>query len=116
MAYKPFVASSSTEEKRPGLCFYKEMHHASSNSPADFSVEQSDGKQQRTRRLRILPDISGYSTAFLPGRSASFIFKTSTSVPHVIPLIGESALGLSGFDSAAAGCEKGFVYLDSKVP
>ena len=116
MAYKPFVAPSGAEGKHDSPCFYREMSHVSSNPPSDFGMEQSDAKQERTRRLRILPDISGYGTVFLPGNSASFIFKTSTSVPHVIRLRGESARGLSSFDSAAAGCDKGFIYLDSKVP
>lgn len=114
MVYKPFVASAAGE-KGPNLCFNREMNHVSSNVPLEVAEEQPDGTQNRTRRLRVLPDISGYSTVFLPGHSANFIFKTSTSLPHVLRLRGESVRGLSSFDSAAAGCSKGFVYLDSKV-
>jgi cleavage and polyadenylation specificity factor subunit 1 len=112
MAYKPFMASSGTAEKRPNLCFYREMNHVSSNAPPE---EQAGGMQRRTRRLRTLPDISGHSTVFLPGHSAAFVFRTSTSSPHVIRLREEFVRGLGSFDSLAGGCDKGFVYLDSKV-
>lgn len=114
MVYKPFVASSGTG-KHSSVCFHREMNHVLSNPPPSAGEEQPEGKQQRVRRLRVLPDISGHSTVFLPGRSASFVFKTSTSSPHVIRMRGEFVRGLGSFDSVATGCEKGFVYLDSKV-
>lgn len=110
--YKPFIASSNAEEKYPSLCFLRERNHS---VPPNFGVEQSDEKSQRDRPLRILPDVSGYSTVFLPGRSASFIFKTSTSLPHIIRLRSEFVRGLNNFDSVATGCDKGFIYLDSTV-
>ena len=96
------------EGKQGGLCFLREMNYAL----PDIGAEPEG---QRTRQLRILPDISGYSTVFMPGSSASFVFKTSASLPHVTRLRGDNIRGLSSFDSAAAGCAKGFVYADSTV-
>ena len=65
--------------------------------------------------MRILPDVDGYSTVFLPGHSASFIVKTSTSLPHIIRLRGQLVRGMSSFDDKSFGCERGFVYVDSMV-
>jgi cleavage and polyadenylation specificity factor subunit 1 len=70
--------------------------------------------QQRARPLRVLPNISGCSTVFLPGSSAGFILRTAASSPHLVRLRGEFAQWLSEFDSAATGCENGFIYVDSE--
>lgn len=111
MVYTPF-SSSSAGENTPSLCFFREANHT---IPPNDDAEQQELRDQRRRPLRILPDISGYSTVFLPGNSASFIFRTSTSSPHVIRLRGDFIPGLSSFDSSATGCDKGFIYLDSTV-
>lgn len=106
------MAPTSAENKHPSLCFFRETNHI---LPPNAGVERPGKNSQRRRPLRILPDVSGYSTVFLPGESASFIFKTSTSSPHMMRLRGESVRAISSFDSIAIGCDKGFAYLDSTV-
>lgn len=70
--------------------------------------------QSRARPLRKFTDISGLSGVFLPGVSAGFILRTSTSSPHLIRLRGDFTKWLDSFDSASLGCSHGFVYADSE--
>ncbi|KAJ5779063.1 hypothetical protein N7457_006783 [Penicillium paradoxum] len=75
---------------------------------------EKQAPKQRLRPLRVLPNVSGFSTVFMPGASSSFVFRTAKSPPHVIRLRGDFTCWLSSFDWADAGCEKGFIYVDSQ--
>lgn len=107
--YKPFRVSTEAHSLR----FLRETNHFLAKLPTNVSNQPEEG-QQRSRPLRILPDVGGFSVVFMPGVSASFIFKTSTSPPHVIRLRERFVRGLSSFDYISSGCEKGFIYVDSK--
>ncbi|XHG02780.1 mRNA cleavage and polyadenylation factor subunit, variant 2 [Aspergillus wentii] len=109
VVYKPFLTRAGNGGF---ISFLRETNHHLPRVSSNISETRS--REQRTKPLRILPNISGLSTVFMPGNSASFIFKTSTSSPHVIRLRGEPVQGLSGLDSAGLGCDRGFVYVDSK--
>ena len=63
--------------------------------------------------MRVLANVSGYSTVFLPGASPCFILKSAASVPKVLGLKGKAVKGMSGFNTG--GCERGWVYVDIDV-
>ncbi|KAL4977842.1 CPSF A subunit region-domain-containing protein [Aspergillus desertorum] len=100
IVYRPFFTPS---EELAGLKFLKEANHALPRTPTTPEELQSE-----TRPLRILPHIAGCSGIFMPGPSAGFIFRASTTSPHFIRLKGGYTKGLGCFDSS----DKGFVYLD----
>lgn len=60
--------------------------------------------------MRVLPNIDGYATVFMPGASSSFIIRAASSLPHVVPLRGKGVRGLCGLNSRR--CEAGFAYVD----
>lgn len=112
--YKSFVAPPRTEGGSPTFCFLKEVNRVLSKvSPTEMKPEQSETERKRSRPLRILPNISGYSAVFMPGASAGFILKASTGLPHLIRLRGKSARWLDGFYVPEGG--RGFILLDSSV-
>jgi cleavage and polyadenylation specificity factor subunit 1 len=107
------MSSNTDKETTRGLQFFREANHV---LPKNLSGETSQtDDQQRIRPLRVLSDISGFSTIFMPGASSSFVFKTAKSSPHILRLRGGYTRWLSSFDSANTGCEKGFIYVDSQV-
>lgn len=61
--------------------------------------------------MRVISDLGGYSTVFLPGGSPSFVIKSSKSMPTVIGLQGSGVRGMSSFHTA--GCNRGFIYVDT---
>ncbi|KAL4969218.1 cleavage/polyadenylation factor CFT1 [Aspergillus stella-maris] len=99
--YRPFLTTGDLA----GLKFMKEANHVLPKAPAP-----SDDWQPELRPLRVLSNISGYSGVFMPGPSAGFVFRTSTTSPCFIRLRGHYTRGLGCFDSL----EKGFAYLDSE--
>lgn len=60
--------------------------------------------------MRVIADLGGYSTVFMPGSSPSFIFKSAKSSPKVLGLQGIGVRGMSSFHTA--GCDRGFIYAD----
>ncbi|PWY71481.1 protein cft1 [Aspergillus heteromorphus CBS 117.55] len=110
--YKPFVIPAGSRKDAPCLGFSKEANNTLPNVTSGLESRQFDNTQYRARSLRVLPNISGLSTVFMPGVSAGFVLRTSTSSPHFLRLRGECILSLSGFDTP--DCSKGFIYLDSK--
>ncbi|CEO58535.1 hypothetical protein PMG11_03252 [Penicillium brasilianum] len=109
--YKPILTQAEGESPN-SLRFYRESNYGLSNA-ASAATPALD-LQQRSQPLRVLPNVSGFSTVFMPGSSAGFILRTAASSPHLVRLRGEFTQWLSGFDSAAAGCENGFIYVDSE--
>ncbi|KAL4940501.1 hypothetical protein BDV06DRAFT_196443 [Aspergillus oleicola] len=104
VVYKPFLTGPPSEDLA-GLKFIKEANHVLPTTP-----NPSDDWQPEPRPLRLLPNISGYSGIFMPGPSAGFVFRNSTTSPCLIRLRGDYTRGLGCFDSP----EKGFAYLDSE--
>ncbi|KAL5365766.1 CPSF A subunit region-domain-containing protein [Aspergillus floccosus] len=103
--YKPFVSSN-------GLCFAKSRNRALPRMPPDgFSTETSAQGQVRSPPLRILSDISGFSSVFMPGMSAGFVLKTSASLPHLMRMRGTPIQCLDAFSTPSGN---GFIFLDSK--
>lgn len=111
--YKPVVTLMEAEgQSHKAIRFYRESNHNLSNAAA--GAASSLDTPQRARPLRVLPNVSGFSTVFMPGSSAGFLLRTAASSPHLVRLRGEFTQWLSGFDSAASGCENGFIYVDSE--
>ncbi|KAI9367816.1 CPSF A subunit region-domain-containing protein [Aspergillus egyptiacus] len=103
VVYRPFFTVSRGEQLL-GLKFFKESNHVLPQIPVKSNDEQSAPKP-----IRLLPNISGYCGIFIPGPSAGFLFRRSSTSPHFIGLRGNHTKGLGCFESA----EKGFAYLDS---
>ncbi|KAL4802870.1 CPSF A subunit region-domain-containing protein [Aspergillus unguis] len=105
IVYKPFFSDPSNKESAC-LKFLKEENHVLAKT-----APTSDEWPLNSRPLRVLPNISGYSGIFMPGPSAGFIFRSSTTTPHFTPMRGGHTKGLSCFNSP----DKGFAYLDSNA-
>lgn len=114
IVYKPIFTPPDAGNGSSYMRFIREANRVLPRTPLEPAFAQ-DEMTQRFRPLRILPDISGLSAVFMPGESAGFVFRTATSLPHMVRFRGEYTRWLSSFDSAAAGCGKGFIYVDSKV-
>lgn len=112
--YRPQKTPGATGNGPSSLQFLKESNYSLPEIPSSLDTEKPS-IEQRFRPLRVLPNVSGFSTVFMPGASAAFVLKTSTTVPHVIRLRGDYVRDLSNFDSSEIGCTGGFVYVDSKV-
>lgn len=75
------------------------------------AVEHVDESEMRNNPMRVISDLGGNSTVFLPGGSPAFIFKTSKSMPVMLGLRGVGVRGMSSFHTA--GCDRGFIYIDT---
>lgn len=95
------------------LHFQKVHNPYLAKNPEESAEElEVSGTNERNCPMRVLPDLGGLSTVFMPGSSPSFIFKSSATTPKVIGLRGAGVQGLSNFHTE--GCDRGFIYLDMK--
>lgn len=106
--YRPHTTQTEAGNGASNLRLFKESNYS-------LPEASSPGIEQHSKKLRVLPNVSGLSTVFMPGASAGFVLKTSSTVPHVIRLRGEYAQCLSSFDSSEIRCTQGFVYVDAEV-
>lgn len=93
------------------LHFQKISNDRLAKSPVAVSEDEAE-RQPRIVPMRKCSDVGGYKTVFLPGASPSFIIKSSKTYPKVIGLQGEGVRSMSTFHTE--GCERGFIYADSK--
>lgn len=112
--YRPHTTQGEADNGLPNLRLFKESNYSLPEVSPSLDTE-IPSIEQRSKKLRVLPNVSGLSTVFMPGASAGFVLKTSATVPHVIRLRGEYAQCLSSFDSSEIGCTQGFVYVDAEV-
>ncbi|PYI06271.1 protein cft1 [Aspergillus sclerotiicarbonarius CBS 121057] len=110
--YKPFVVFAGPGRGVPGLRFSKETNNALPKISPGVSSKQPNKADHKVKPLRVLPDVSGLSTVFMPGASAGFVLRTSASAPHFLRLRGEDTRSLSSLDTL--GCSRGFIHLDSQ--
>ncbi|KAJ5675859.1 hypothetical protein N7462_008756 [Penicillium macrosclerotiorum] len=112
IVYKPlFTSTEADNQPSNDLRFFRESSHTLPR--VGPSLTEVDAPL-RVKPLRVLSNVSGLSTVFLPGSSSGFVVRTSTSSPHFVRLRGEYTQWLSGFDSSALACEKGFIYVNSE--
>ncbi|KAJ5139137.1 uncharacterized protein N7515_003985 [Penicillium bovifimosum] len=112
--YRPSLVPANAD---PGSSHHLQLVREANNVLPKNHFEDASSqiqKKQPSRPLKVLPDVSGFNTLFMPGASSSFIFRTAKSTPHLIRLRGGFTHCLSSFDSAETGCEKGFIYVDSQ--
>ena len=64
-------------------------------------------------RLRVVQDLDGYSTVWIPGSPSSFIIKSASTPPHVINLADGEINSLCSLNISS--CQKGFAYIDRNV-
>ncbi|KAK7541054.1 CPSF A subunit region-domain-containing protein [Phyllosticta citribraziliensis] len=74
------------------------------------SLEAEDIALGRESILTALPNVGGYSTAFMTGTSPSFILKEAASMPRVIKLEAKAVKCVGGFHTA--DIERGFAVVD----
>ncbi|OJJ46311.1 hypothetical protein ASPZODRAFT_133341 [Penicilliopsis zonata CBS 506.65] len=111
--YRPFVVCKKTEGSSSSLRFFKERNYSAPKSSSDYPNVLQDRKL-RPRPLRILQDVSGLNAIFMPGESASFVFRMSSSAPHVFRVRGDFTRSMSEFQSVLPGGQRAFVYVDSE--
>ncbi|KAH7391412.1 CPSF A subunit region-domain-containing protein [Cadophora sp. MPI-SDFR-AT-0126] len=110
--YEPFrTTSESTSSLSSSLQFLKIHNPHLAHSPDVSAVEtQDEVGGNRNEPMRVISDLGGYSTVFLPGGSPSFVLKTAKSTPKVLSLQGLGVRGMSSFHTE--GCDRGFIYTD----
>ncbi|RAL07489.1 cleavage/polyadenylation factor CFT1 [Aspergillus homomorphus CBS 101889] len=109
--YKPFVASAGAGTGTSSLRFSKEANTVVPRLPSRVGSELSDTRRYEGQSLRILANLSGLATVFVPGASAGFIVRTSTSLPHFIRLRGSHPRSVSTLNPLSANSS--FVFLES---
>ncbi|RAK71794.1 cleavage/polyadenylation factor CFT1 [Aspergillus fijiensis CBS 313.89] len=108
--YKPFFVSTGAGDGKPSLRFSKEVNTVLPKVPSRGGVESADKGQCKDQPLRILPDLFGLATVFMPGASAGFIVRTSTSPPHFVRLRGDYPRSVSILNPLASISR--FAYLE----
>ncbi|PYH46687.1 cleavage/polyadenylation factor CFT1 [Aspergillus saccharolyticus JOP 1030-1] len=108
--YKPFATTGAVDRKLT-LRFSKEATTILPRVQPHLGSESTDKGRRKAQPLRILPDVAGLLTVFVPGASAGFIVRTSTSLPHFVRLRGHHPRGVSILGSLAPTSR--FVFLDS---
>ncbi|OTB04446.1 hypothetical protein M426DRAFT_320804 [Hypoxylon sp. CI-4A] len=110
--YQPFrIPSTSTQDLSTLLHFQKLPNPALADDDI-IPLNNDYDEIQRATPMRRCDNIAGYKTIFLPGSSPSFVLKSSKTLPRVLRLKGDGVRGMSTFHTE--GCERGFVYADSK--
>lgn len=67
----------------------------------------------QSSRLRVISNINGYSTVFVPGKQPFFLLKSAASTPKLLKLRGDAIAGASGFHTKS--CANGWIYFDFEV-
>lgn len=99
--YEPF--HSLPGQTFPGSLRFRKV-------PGLHLPKSSDEMSEKPSPLRVLPDVGGYATVFMPGDSPSFIMKESSGLPQVVSLRGKGVKALCALDSSRG--ENGFAYVD----
>ncbi|KAK8104264.1 CPSF A subunit region [Apiospora kogelbergensis] len=103
--YEPFrIAAEDSADLSKSLHFQKVSNDRFAKSPTAVAEDEAE-QQPRMAPLRKCADVGGYKTVFLPGASASFIIKSSKTMPKVIGLQGDGVRSMSSFHTE--GCERG---------
>ena len=106
--YKPFLqGSSESGQAEPSLRFVRLPVHGWT-----AKISQAN-RETRLPPMRIILNIGGYSTVFIPGKSPGFLFKSAASSPKFLRLREKKVKLMSGFHSK--GCFRGYIYVNDKV-
>ncbi|KFX98448.1 hypothetical protein V490_02306 [Pseudogymnoascus sp. VKM F-3557] len=112
--YEPFRAPSEDPRPLSKSLHFQKVHnpHIAKTAKPDTEVAADPESAKRDSPMRAISNIGGLSSVFLPGDSPSFVVKSSKSTPRVVGLRGSGVRSLSGFHTE--GCDRGFIYVDSK--
>ncbi len=107
--YEPFlVASNENEQAQTStLRLLKTPVHAWA---AAMSAEAQTGP---VAPMRVISDIGGYSTIYIPGDNPGFLLRSAACSPKYIRLRDKPVKWMSGFHSK--DCVKGWVYVNNEV-
>ncbi|KAI9656016.1 MAG: mRNA cleavage and polyadenylation factor subunit [Bathelium mastoideum] len=72
-------------------------------------ADSDDALSEEGPRLKLLPDLGGYSAVFIKGTTANLILKEASSAPRILELRTSGLQDLATFH--AARCEKGYVFI-----
>ena len=82
-------------------------------APTEAIVESVEADtRRRNHSMRILPDVGGYATVFVPGASPALILKHASSQPRIHNITRNTIKTLNAFHTAT--CSHGFVYVDDQ--
>ncbi|KAL9046240.1 MAG: hypothetical protein Q9214_000876 [Letrouitia sp. 1 TL-2023] len=93
------------------LQFLKSSNPHCSQKSFEFETDGLD--ELIYRPLQVLHELGDYSAVFLPGDFPTFILKSASSPPQLVPLEGSPINSLGPFHTHS--CEKGFAFLDQKA-
>ncbi|KAH8813165.1 CPSF A subunit region-domain-containing protein [Xylogone sp. PMI_703] len=112
--YEPFRTDSaeSPAALSAALRFAKVSNPHLALNPISAGLNGDEADSSRDYPMRVIENLGGYSAAFLPGASPSFILKSSKSLPRVIGIRGTGVRGMSSFHTE--GCNRGFIYADNE--
>ena len=106
--YEPFLQGpNESGQAERSLRFLRLPVHAWT-----AKISQAD-RQRRISPMRIISNIGGYSTVFIPGKNPGFLFKSAASSPKFLRLRERKVKLMSGFHSK--GCFRGYIYVNDEV-
>lgn len=110
--YEPFrIYSNAPKPLTSTLHFSKTSNpHLAQDPELAAGVTIEDPRSTKNNPMRIVSNVAGYSSVFLPGASPAFVIKSSKSLPRVISLQGAGVRNMSSFHTV--GCDRGFIYID----
>ncbi len=119
--YQPFcVPSTPTDgENKAEKVLSRDLHFLKLPNPvfakgvdeAASSIDPDAPAAKLPLPMRVLHNVAGLSAVFMPGPSASFLYKSSQTIPRVVALRGQGVRSLSPFHTE--GCDRGFIYLST---
>jgi cleavage and polyadenylation specificity factor subunit 1 len=111
--YEPFCVPSKQPSPLSKSLHFQKIHnpHLAKNIDVAGAENADPESAKRDAPMRAISNVGGHCAVFLPGSSAAFIFKSSTSIPKVVGLRGTGVRSLSSFHTE--GCDRGFIYVDT---
>ncbi|OBT58568.1 hypothetical protein VE04_01399 [Pseudogymnoascus sp. 24MN13] len=112
--YEPFRVPSEAPRPLSKSLHFQKLHnpHLAKTANPEKEVAADPESAKRDSPMRAIANVGGLSSVFLPGDSPSFVVKSSKSTPRVVGLGGNGVRSLSSFHTE--GCDRGFIYVDSK--
>ncbi|KFY74465.1 hypothetical protein V499_05515 [Pseudogymnoascus sp. VKM F-103] len=112
--YEPFRVPSEAPRPLSKSLHFQKIHnpHLAKTANPEKEVAADPESAKRDSPMRAIANVGGLSSVFLPGDSPSFVVKSSKSTPRVVGLGGNGVRSLSSFHTE--GCDRGFIYVDSK--
>ena len=108
--YQPY--QSPIEGSKDTALRLLKLPHTYSPPTVDPDAMEDDETPKRCP-LRMIHDLNGYSTVWLPGSPSHLIVKSASSPPNVVPVAGGEIQSLHSLNTSK--CRNGIAYIDDKV-